>query len=48
MLDVDYRLCITWIMQQQLLGYKVEEKLYMGVREQKTLNTAYLTDLRID
>jgi hypothetical protein len=26
-------------MYQQLLGYKVEEKLYLGVREQKRLNT---------
>jgi hypothetical protein len=26
-------------MYQQLLGYKVEEKLYLGVREQKSLNT---------
>jgi hypothetical protein len=25
-------------MQQQLWGYKVEEKLYMGVREQKRLH----------
>jgi hypothetical protein len=29
-------------MHQQLGGYKVEEKLYVGVREQKMLNT---TDL---
>jgi hypothetical protein len=29
-------------MFQQLWGYKVEEKLYLGVREQKRLNT---TDL---
>jgi hypothetical protein len=29
-------------MYQQLLGYKVEEKLYLGVREQKRLNTAVL------
>jgi hypothetical protein len=26
-------------MHQQLWGYKVEEKLYVGVREQKRLNT---------
>jgi hypothetical protein len=26
-------------MYQQLWGYKVEEKLYLGVREQKGLNT---------
>ena len=26
-------------MHQQLLGYKVEEKLDLGVREQKRLNT---------
>jgi hypothetical protein len=35
--------CITWIMHQQLWGYKVEEKLYLGVREQNTLNTTALT-----
>jgi hypothetical protein len=29
-------------MYQQLWGYKVEEKLYLGVREQKRLNTAGL------
>jgi hypothetical protein len=29
-------------MHQQLWGYKVEEKLYVGVREQKRLNTAGL------
>jgi hypothetical protein len=27
-------------MHQQLWGYKVEDKLYLGVREQKILNTA--------
>jgi hypothetical protein len=27
-------------MHQQLWGYKVEDKLYVGVREQKRLNTA--------
>jgi hypothetical protein len=26
-------------MHQQIWGYKVEEKLYVGVREQKSLNT---------
>jgi hypothetical protein len=29
-------------MYQQLWGYKVEEKIYLGVREQKVLNTAEL------
>jgi hypothetical protein len=29
-------------MYQQLWGYKVEEKLYLGVREQKRLNTTEL------
>jgi hypothetical protein len=29
-------------MHQQLWGYKVEDKLYLGVREQKRLNTAAL------
>jgi hypothetical protein len=33
---------MTWIIHQQRSGYKVEEKLYLGVREQKRLNT---TDL---
>jgi hypothetical protein len=32
-------LCITWIMHHQLWGYKVEDKLHLGVREQKRLNT---------
>jgi hypothetical protein len=32
-------------MHQQLWGYKVEEKLYLGVREQKMLNTAVLYDV---
>jgi hypothetical protein len=40
--DVDYTICITCIMYQQLWGYKVEEKLYLGVREQKRLNTTAL------
>jgi hypothetical protein len=41
-LDVDYRLSITRIIHQQLWGYKIEEKLHLGVREQKKrgLNTA--------
>jgi hypothetical protein len=29
-LDVDYRLCITWIIRQHVLGYKIEEKLRRG------------------
>jgi hypothetical protein len=29
-------------MHQQLWGYKVEEKLYVGVREQKGLNATVL------
>jgi hypothetical protein len=29
-------------MYQQLWGYKVENKLYLGVREQKRLNTTEL------
>jgi hypothetical protein len=31
-------------MYQQLWGYKVEEKLYLGVREQKRLNTTAIKD----
>jgi hypothetical protein len=34
-------------MYQQLWGYKVEEKLYLGVREQKRLNTTVLNHLRV-
>jgi hypothetical protein len=33
-------------MYQQLWGYKVEEKLYLEVREQKRLNTTGLEDKR--
>jgi hypothetical protein len=32
-------------MYQQLWGYKVEEILYLGVREQKRLNTTALDDV---
>jgi hypothetical protein len=32
-------------LHQQLWGYKVEEKLYLGVREQKRLNTTVLDHL---
>jgi hypothetical protein len=39
---VDYTICITCIMYQQLWGYKVEDKLYLGIREHKRLNTADL------
>jgi hypothetical protein len=28
--NVDYRLRVTWIIHQQLWGYKVEEELYLG------------------
>jgi hypothetical protein len=38
-------LCTTWIVQQQVRGYKVEEKLRLGVREQKKLNTAVVEDV---
>jgi hypothetical protein len=44
---VDYTICITCIMYQQLWGYKVEEKLYLGVREQKRLNTTGLDVLHV-
>jgi hypothetical protein len=37
---IDY--VITWIIHQQLWGYKVEEKLYLGVLQQKRLNTTGL------
>jgi hypothetical protein len=32
-------------MHQQLWGYKVEEKLYLGVREQKGLDITVLNEL---
>jgi hypothetical protein len=35
-------------MYQQRWGYKVEEKLYLGVREQKMLNTTGLDSTVID
>jgi hypothetical protein len=35
-------------MYQQLWGFKVEEKLYLGVREQKSLNTTALQCLQSD
>jgi hypothetical protein len=35
-------------MYQQLWGYKVEEKLYLGVREQKRLITTGLDDAEHD
>jgi hypothetical protein len=31
-------------MYQQLWGYRVEEKLYLGAREQKRLNTTALEE----
>jgi hypothetical protein len=34
-------------MYQQLWGYKVEEKLYLGEREQKGLNTTALNQWKI-
>jgi hypothetical protein len=34
-------------MYQQLSGYKVEEKLYLGVREQKRLNTTALKETNL-
>jgi hypothetical protein len=34
-------------MYQQLWGYKVKEKLYLGVREQKRLNTIGLGDVMV-
>jgi hypothetical protein len=43
---VDYTICITCIIYQQLWGYKVEEKLYLGVREQKRLNATGLLCLK--
>jgi hypothetical protein len=33
-------------MHQQLWGYEVEEKLYVGVHEQKRLNTTDLIEIR--
>jgi hypothetical protein len=41
-LEVDYRLCIPWIILEQFWGLEVEEKLRLGVREQKRLSTTAL------
>jgi hypothetical protein len=35
-------------MYQQLWGYKVEEKLYLGAREQKRLNTTGLNYTEVE
>jgi hypothetical protein len=37
--------CITWIILQQLLEYKVEGKLHLGLRKQKksSLPLAYMS-----
>jgi hypothetical protein len=35
-------------MHQQLWGYKVQKKLYLGVREQKRLNTTALEYRKLD
>ena len=35
MLDVDYRLCITLIMHQQMWGYKVKRKYIWGYANEK-------------
>jgi hypothetical protein len=34
-LNSDYRLCVTLIIHRQLCGYKVEEKLHLGIREEE-------------
>jgi hypothetical protein len=34
-------------MYQQLWGYKIEEKLYLGVREQKLLNTTAVEHVQL-
>jgi hypothetical protein len=36
---------ITWIIHQQLQAYKVEEKLHLGVCEQKMLNITGLENV---
>jgi hypothetical protein len=49
-LDVIYLICfrcITRILHQKLWGYKVKEKLYLGGREEKRLNTTVLNRKRI-
>jgi hypothetical protein len=37
--------CVTWITHQQVWECKVEEKLYLGVLEQKRLNTTGLENV---
>jgi hypothetical protein len=46
-LDVDYRLYITWSIRQKLCGYKVEEKLRFGLREQRRLNNTALEPIKL-
>jgi hypothetical protein len=43
-----FGLCITWIIHKQLREYKVEEKLHLGVCEQKRLNTTVLDNRLTD
>jgi hypothetical protein len=40
--NLRYRLCITWIIHQKFWGYKIEEKLCLEIREQRSLNTVGL------
>jgi hypothetical protein len=44
-LDVDYLLYITGNIHQQIWGYKVEDKLHLGVLEHGRLNTAVVEGL---
>jgi hypothetical protein len=39
-LHVDYRLCTTLIIHEQLWGYKVEDKLHLGVKVKKKKSKA--------
>jgi hypothetical protein len=34
-LYVDYRICIAWVLHQELRSYRVKERLHLGVGEQK-------------
>jgi hypothetical protein len=38
-LDVDYRLYLTRIIHKQTWGFKVEDKIYLGLRKYEWLNT---------
>jgi hypothetical protein len=45
MTEIKYYYMMTWIIHQQLEGYKVEDKFRLGAREQRRLNTTGLENV---